>query len=168
AAVALLLGRVEMPVQFADAPHLVGDVGLGGLDLLHADEVGPLRGGPLVEALALRGPDTVEVGRDDSQHGSPGTLAMRPGRSDACRWSDPEVYWHPSEDQASPCRVLRMLDERQRAAGPAALRGERPLVEGERGHGLAAGANRHAGVGAVPQVVRHGPALRPEADGRRP
>src|SRR5690606_32933855 len=96
-AVALLLRGMEMPVQLADAPHLVGNVGLGRLDLLHADEVGILRGGPFLEALALRGADAVEVGRDDSQHESPGALAMRPRTTGApVGESDPEVYWQAS------------------------------------------------------------------------
>src|SRR5690606_27796997 len=108
-----------------------------------------------------------EVGRDDSQHESPGALAMRPRTTGApVGESDPEVYWQASEDQGCPCRVLRALDEGERAAGPAAGRRQRIVADVERGHRLAAGAHRHAGLGAVPEVGGNRPALRPEADRR--
>src|SRR5690606_41845695 len=59
-AIALLLGRMEVPLELADAPHLLRNIGLGGLDLLDTDEIGGLRRNPFMESLALRG---AEIGR---------------------------------------------------------------------------------------------------------
>ena len=67
ASVALLLGRMQVPLVSLEAERPVGEIRLLRLYFLQADDVGLLRGEPAEHALPFRGADAVHIQRDDPQ-----------------------------------------------------------------------------------------------------